>query len=75
MSDRLLEQGIDIKFYVALGKNASDTCALFSDANGGETLKKPSVFEGHKRFKLGRDHVERDKRSGRERFHKNRRKF
>jgi hypothetical protein len=35
---------------VKLEKNASDTCAMLSGAYGGETVKKPSVFEWHKRF-------------------------
>jgi hypothetical protein len=39
MSDRFLEQRIDIKFYVKVGKNASDTCAMLSDAYGGEAVK------------------------------------
>jgi len=42
MSDQFLEQQINIKFYVKLGKNASDTCAVLSKAYGRE------VFEWHK---------------------------
>jgi hypothetical protein len=30
------------------GKNASDTCAMFSEAYGGEAMKKPSVSEWYK---------------------------
>jgi hypothetical protein len=30
-----------------LGKNASDTCAMLSEAYGEEAMKKPSVFEWH----------------------------
>jgi len=30
MSDQFLEQGINIKFCMKLGKNASDTCAMLS---------------------------------------------
>jgi len=47
ISDQSSEQRISIK----LGKNASDTCAMLSEAYGGEALKKSSVFEGHKRLK------------------------
>jgi hypothetical protein len=57
MSDRFLEQRIDIKFCVKLGKNASDTCAMLSDAYGGEAMKMSSVSESYKRFKQS-SHVE-----------------
>jgi hypothetical protein len=50
MSDRFLEQGINIKFCVKLGKNASDTCTMLYEAYGGEVLKKSSAFECHKLF-------------------------
>jgi hypothetical protein len=36
---------------VKLGKNASDTCAVLTEAYGGEDMKKSSVFEWHKWFK------------------------
>jgi hypothetical protein len=34
MSDQFLEQRSNIKFSVKLGKNASDTCAMLSEAYG-----------------------------------------
>jgi len=40
MNGKFLEQWINIKFYMKLGKNASDTCALLSEAYGGEAGKK-----------------------------------
>jgi hypothetical protein len=40
MSDWLLGQQINIKFYVKLEKNASDTRAMFSEAYGGEGMRK-----------------------------------
>jgi hypothetical protein len=46
-----LEQQINIQFYVKLGKNASNTCAVLSEAYGGEAMKKWSVSEWHKQFK------------------------
>jgi hypothetical protein len=36
---------------VKLGKNASDTCAMLSEAYGGEAMKISSVLEWHKWFK------------------------
>jgi hypothetical protein len=53
MSDRFLEQRMNFKFCVKLGKNSSDTCAVFSEAYGAETMKKSSGFEWNKWFKEG----------------------
>jgi uncharacterized metal-binding protein len=44
-SDWFLEQQINIKFCIKLGKNASDICAMLSKAYGGEAVKKSNVFE------------------------------
>jgi hypothetical protein len=70
MGDRFLEHRIDIKFCTKLGKNASDTCALLSEASGGEAMKNSSVFERHKRYKQDRKNVEVDERSGCLRSHR-----
>jgi hypothetical protein len=43
MSDRSLEQWTNIKFWVKLGKNASDICTILSEA-WGEKLWKSKVF-------------------------------
>jgi hypothetical protein len=40
ISDQFLEQGINIKFCVKLGKNSSDTCVVLSEA----TLRKSQAF-------------------------------
>jgi hypothetical protein len=64
MSDQFLEHQINIKFCVKLGKNASDTCAMQSEAYGGEAMKKSSIFEWHKQFKEGHENVEDGERSG-----------
>jgi hypothetical protein len=45
ISDWVLEQRINIKICVKLGKNASDTGAVLSKAYGEEDMKKPHVFE------------------------------
>jgi hypothetical protein len=60
MSDRFLEQGINITFCAKLVKSASDTCAVLSVAYGGGDVKKSSVSEWHKRFKEDRENVEDD---------------
>jgi hypothetical protein len=62
MSDRYLNSQINIAFCVKLGKNASDTCAMLSEAYGGETVKKSSVFGWHKRFQESPEIVESDER-------------
>jgi len=51
MSDKFSEQRINVKFCVKLGKNVRGTCAMLSEANGGEAMKKSSVFKCHERFK------------------------
>jgi len=40
MNDQVLEQQINIEFFVKLGKNASDACAVLSKAYGGDAMKK-----------------------------------
>jgi len=65
MHDKRLEQRINIKFCVKLGKSASETLQLLKEAYGAAAMKKTSVFEWHKRFKEGRDDVKDDQRSGR----------
>jgi hypothetical protein len=42
---------------VKLGNNANDTCAMLSDACGGEDMKKLTGFDWYKRFE-GSSHVE-----------------
>jgi hypothetical protein len=44
MSYPYLEQQINVKFCVKLGKNPSDTYAILSEATGGEGMKNSSVF-------------------------------
>jgi hypothetical protein len=45
-SDRFIEQRINTKFYVKVVNNASDTCAVLSEAYGGEAMRKASVMSG-----------------------------
>jgi transposase len=70
MSDRLLEQCINIKFYAKLGKSMSETLQMLTEAHGANAMKKSSVFEWHKRFKEGREDVKDDKRTGRPKTHR-----
>jgi len=53
MSDKNLEQRINIKFCEKIGKSASETLALLTVAYGEYDMKKSSVFEWHRRFKKG----------------------
>jgi len=64
MSDMNLEQRINIKFCVNIGKSASETSALLTVAYGEYGVKKSSVFGWHRLFKEGREDVQDDPRSG-----------
>jgi hypothetical protein len=44
MSNRLLEQRINIKFCVNLGKSASETPQMLTGTSGADAMKKSSVF-------------------------------
>jgi hypothetical protein len=70
MSDRLLEQHINIKFCAKLDKSASETPHMLTEAYGTDAMKKPSVFEWHKRFKEGQEDVKDDERTGRPKTHR-----
>ena len=71
MSDKNLEQRINVKFCVKIGKSASETLALLTVACGEYDVKKSSVFEWHRRFKEGQD-VLNDPRSGQPKTQKDR---
>jgi hypothetical protein len=70
MSDRLLEQSINIKFCTQLGKRTSETLQMLTQAYGADTMKKSSYFEWHKRFEEGREDVKYDERTGRPKTHR-----
>jgi hypothetical protein len=57
MSDRLLEQRINIKFCAKLDKSTSETLQMLTEAYGADAMRKSSVFEWHKRFKEGQEDV------------------
>jgi hypothetical protein len=50
MSDENLEQRINVKFCIRIGKSASRTLALLIMAYGEYVMKKSSVFEWHRLF-------------------------
>jgi hypothetical protein len=70
MSDRFLEQRINIKFCINSGENAKDICTKLCDAYGGASVKKSSVFGWHKWFKKGCENEENYERIGRSKAHR-----
>ena len=64
MSDKNLEQQINFKFCVKIGKSASETVALLTVAYGEYAIKKSSVFEWHRRFKEVQEDVPGNPRIG-----------
>ena len=64
MSDKSLEQRINIKFCVKICNCASETLTLLTVACGEDAMKKSSGFEWHRLFKEGREDVQDDQRSG-----------
>jgi hypothetical protein len=65
VSDRLLEQRINIKFCEKLSENESETLQMLTEAYGADAMKKQIVFEWRKRFKEGREDVKDNERTGR----------
>jgi hypothetical protein len=70
MSDRLLEQHINIKFCAKLSKSTSETLQMLTEAYGADAMKKLSIFEWHKRFTEGREIVKDDEKTGRPKTHR-----
>ena len=60
-----LEQRINIKFCVKLGKTATETFNMLHEVYGDASMSRTRVFEWHKRFLEGREDVEDDLKSGR----------
>jgi hypothetical protein len=50
ISDKNMEQRINIKFCVKIGKSVSETLALLTVACGECAMKKSSVFYCYRRF-------------------------
>jgi hypothetical protein len=64
MSDKNLEQRINVKFCVKIGKSASEKLTLLTATYGEYAMKKSNVFEWHRRLKEGREDVQDDPRNG-----------
>lgn len=65
MIDINVEQRVVIKFYVKLGKSASETFSLLKTVYEESCLKRSTLFKWFKRFQDGHESVEDDPRSGR----------
>ena len=60
-----IEQRINLKFLVRLGKTPTETFNLLQEVYGDATMSRTWIFEWHKRFREGREDVENDPKSGR----------
>ena len=60
-----MEQRINLKFLVKLGKGPTDCLKLLQEVYGEATMSCARLFEWHKRFTSGREEVEDDPKSGR----------
>ena len=60
-----IEQRINLKFLIRLGKTPTETFSLLQEVYRDATMSRTRVFEWHKRFREGREDVEDDPRSGR----------
>jgi late competence protein required for DNA uptake (superfamily II DNA/RNA helicase) len=63
MSDKNLEQRINIRCCVVIGRSASETLTLLTLACGEYAMKKSSVLEWHRWFKQGQEDVQDDPRN------------
>ncbi|KAJ8963398.1 hypothetical protein NQ318_018877 [Aromia moschata] len=60
-----MEQRVNLKFLVKLGKTFTEAYAMLKEVYGNERLFRTQVFEWFKRFKEGRETTEDDPRPGR----------
>ena len=59
-----VEQRINLKFLVRLGKTPTEAVKLLQEVYGDDAMSKTRLFEWHRRFKEGREQVEDDHRVG-----------
>ena len=55
-----VEQCVNVKFCVKLGKSATETYDLLKEVYGDKCLSRTRVFEWFKRFKGGREEIRDD---------------
>ena len=60
-----VEQRMNLKFFVRLGKTPTEALKLLQEVYGNDTMSRTCFLEWHKRFKEGREEVEDDHRIGR----------
>jgi transposase len=60
-----MEQRVNIKFCVKLGKTPTETYGMLQTAYGDEALGRSTVFDWFRRFKEGREDLQDDPRRGR----------
>ena len=60
-----IEQRLNIKFCVKLGKTATETLKMLGDVYRDSSMSRTKVFEWHKRFVDGTEDVEDGTKSGR----------
>ena len=60
-----IEQRINLKFLVRLGKTPTETFNSLQEVYGDATMSRTRIFEWHKRFREGKEDMEDDPRSGR----------
>ena len=60
-----VEQRINLKFLVRLGKSPTEALKLLQEVYGDDPLSRTHVFDWHRRFKEAREKMEDDHRSGR----------
>ena len=69
-----VEQRINLKFLVRLGKTPTEALKLLQEVHGNDKISRTRLFKRHRRFEEGREEVEDDHRSGRpstSRIHEN----
>jgi hypothetical protein len=60
----VIEQGVNITFYVKVGKTPTENYEVLRTVNGDEVLNRSSVSEWFKRFKDGREDLQDDASNG-----------
>ena len=65
MRRMIIEQRINLKFPVRLGKTLTEALKLLQEVYGDDLMSRTCLFEWHRGFKEGREEVEDDHRSRR----------